>query len=83
MSACTFDSLPKSKYSNIFNVAAFSTKYFSDKISLLVKNSYLLTFLDDKADILAVCLSKSYRTLFYSILLLIALIFSLMFPFKK
>ena len=42
-----------------FIVAAFSSKY-SGKTSLPVKNSYLLTFPDDKAEILAACLSKLY-----------------------
>ena len=32
--------------------------------SLPVKNSYLLTFPDDKAEVLAVCLSKLYWALF-------------------
>ena len=38
-------------------VAAFSSNSFSIKRTLPVKNSYLLTFLDDKAEILAACLS--------------------------
>ena len=59
ISICAFNSLLKSKYSNLFNVAAFSNKSFSDKTSLPVKNSYLLTFLDHKAEILVVYLSKS------------------------
>ena len=46
--------------SNLFIVAAFSSKYISGKTSLPVKNSYLLTFPDDKVEILAVSLSKSY-----------------------
>ena len=50
-----FSSLPNREYSNLFNKAAFSSKSFSGKTSLSVKNSYLLTFLDDKAEILAVC----------------------------
>ena len=60
MAVCAFNSLPKGEYSNLFNVAVFSSKYFSGKTFLPVKNSYLLTFPDDKAEILAVCLSKSY-----------------------
>ena len=59
MSVCAFNSLANGEYSNLFIVAA-----------LQVKNSYLVTFPDDKAEILAVCLSKSYRALFCSILLL-------------
>ena len=74
---CFFISLPNGEYSNLFNAAAFSSKHFSGKISLPVKNSHLLTFPDDKAEILAVCLSKLYWALFYSILLMIVSIFSL------
>ena len=43
MSVCAFNSLAKGKHSNLFIVAAFSNKSFSSKISLSVKNSYLLT----------------------------------------
>ena len=60
MSICAFNSLPKGQYSNLFIVAAFSSKAFLGKTSLPVKNSYILTFPDDKAGILAVYLSKSY-----------------------
>ena len=60
MSICAFNSLPKGQYSNLFIVAAFSSKSFLGKTSLPVKNSYILTFPDDKAGILAVYLSKSY-----------------------
>ena len=49
MSVCAFNSLPKGKYSIVFIVAAFSSKSVSGKTSLPVKNSYLLTFPDDKA----------------------------------
>ena len=49
---------PKSKYLNLFIVAAFSSNPFSNKKLLSVKSSYLLTFPDDKAEILAICLSK-------------------------
>ena len=38
-------------------VATFSNKSFSGKTSSPVKNSYLTTFPDDKAAILAVCLN--------------------------
>ena len=82
MSVCAFSYLPNGEYSNLFIVAAFTNKLFSGKTSLLVKNSYLLTFPDDQAEILAVCLSKSYRPLFYFILLLIGLIFSLILIFR-
>ena len=37
------------------SVCAFNSLTF-----LLIKNSYLLTFADDKAEILAVCQSKLY-----------------------
>ena len=76
MSNCAFNSLPNGEYLNLFIVAAFSSKSFSGKTSLPVKNSYLLTFPHDKAEILAVCLSKLYWALFSLILLLIALILS-------
>ena len=59
MSVFAFDYLPNGKYSNLFNVA-FSSKSFSDKTSLPVRNSYLLTFPDDIAENLAASLSKSY-----------------------
>ena len=75
MSICTFSSLPKGEYSNLFIAAAFSSKSFSGKTSLPVK--ILLTFPDYKAEILAVFLSKLYSVLFSSILLLIVLILSL------
>ena len=60
MSICAFNSWPNAEYSNIFNVAAISSKSSSGKTSLPVVNSYLLTFPDNKADFLAVCLSVSY-----------------------
>ena len=60
MSLCAFNSLPKGEYSNPFVVAAFSSKSCSGKASFRVKNSYLLTCPDDKAEILVVFLSKSY-----------------------
>ena len=60
MSVCAFNSLPDKKYSNLFIVTAFSSKYFSGKTSLPVKNLYLLAFRHDKAEMLVVCLSKSY-----------------------
>ena len=60
MSVCFFNSLLNDKYSSLLFVAAFSSKYFSSETYLLVKNSYLPTFPYDKAEILAVCLSKQY-----------------------
>ena len=55
MSICAFYSLPNGEYSNLWISAAFS-----GKTSLPVKNSYLLIFPDDKAEILVVCLPKLY-----------------------
>ena len=60
MSVCAFNSLPNKEYPNLSNVAAFSNKSFSGKTSFPVKNLYLLTFHNDKAELLAVCLSKLY-----------------------
>ena len=54
MSVCGFNSLPDREFPNLFNAAAFSNK------SLPVKDSYLLIFPEDRAEILVVCLSKSY-----------------------
>ena len=50
-----FNSLPNYEFSNIYNVATFSNKFISGKTSLPVKYSYLPTFCDDKADVLAIC----------------------------
>ena len=60
MPVCAFNSLPKGKYSNLLIIATFSSLSFSGKAFLPVKNLYLLTFPDDKAEILAVGLSKLY-----------------------
>ena len=49
MSVYAFNSLPNREYSNLFIVAAFSSKSFSSKTSLPVKNLYLLTFPDDSS----------------------------------
>ena len=78
---CFFNSFPNGVYSNLLIEAAFSSKSFSGKLSFPVKNSFLLTFPDDKADLLAVCLSKLYWALFYSILLSIVLVFSIILIF--
>ena len=59
MSVCFFNSLPNSEYSNLLIVAAVSNKYFSGKAYSPVKNSYLPSFPNCKADILTVSLSKS------------------------
>ena len=60
MPVCVFNFLPNGNYSNLFNSAVFSSRSLSGKASFPVKNSYLLTFPDDKAEVLAVCLSKLY-----------------------
>ena len=72
---CFFNSQLNSEYSNHMIVAAFSKRPFSNKIFLPIKNSYFPTFSDDKAEILAVCLSKLYFALFSSNFLLVTLIF--------
>ena len=64
MSVCAFNSLPNGEYSSILIAAGFSNKFVFDQTSFPVKNSYLLTFPDDKAGILAFFLSKSYKALF-------------------
>ena len=56
MLVCAFNFLPNKEYSNLLIVAAFSNSSFSCKTSLFVKSSYLPTFPDDKAKMLAVCL---------------------------
>ena len=66
---CFSKALPDDEYSNLFSETAFSSKSSPGKTSLPVKNSYFLKFSDDKAEILAVCLSKMYWALFSSILL--------------
>ena len=60
MSVCFFNSLPNGKYPYLLILAAFSNKSFFDKTSCPVKNSYLPTFTNNKAEILAVCLSRLY-----------------------
>ena len=80
MSVCAFNFLPKGGYSKLFIVAAFSSKSFSGKTSLPVENSYLLTFPDDKAAILAVCLNH-IELGFTQFCLSIVLIFSLILIF--
>ena len=59
MSIFFSNSLTKSEYSNLLIVEAFSYGPFSIKTLSPIKNSYLLTFPDDKAEISVVCLSKS------------------------
>ena len=60
MSVCAFNSFPNGDFSNLSIGAAFSNKFFSSKTYLPVKNSYLLTLPDDKAETLGHCLSKLY-----------------------
>ena len=60
MSVCFYNSLPNGEYSNLLILASFSNKSFAVKTSSPVKNFYLPTFLDDNAEILAVCLFKPY-----------------------
>ena len=64
-----FYSLPNGEYSNPFIATAFSSKSFSGKRYLPVKNLYWLIFPDGKAVVLAVYLSKLYQALFCTILL--------------
>ena len=59
MSVCAFNFFLNGEDLNFFILAGFSSKSYSGKTSLPVKNSYLLTFPDNKAEILAVCPSKS------------------------
>ena len=66
-----------SKYSNPLIVAAFSNKFFSSKTSSPVKNSYLPTVPDDKAEALAARLSKLHRAFVCLIFFTIAVIVSL------
>ena len=60
MSVCDFNSSSKGKYSICFVVAVFCSKSFSEETSFPVRNSYLLIFPDNKAEILSVSLSKSF-----------------------
>ena len=58
MQVCFLNSLPNGDYWNNLIGALFSNNPFSGKTSLSVKNSYLSTFSDDSANILAVvCLN--------------------------
>ena len=56
MSVCSFNSLAKSEYSNLFIASAFPYNSFSGKTFFRVKKSNLLTFADDKAEILTFAL---------------------------
>ena len=50
MSVCFWNLLANGKYSNFLIVAGFSNSLFSGKSYLRVKNSYLPTCLDEKAE---------------------------------
>ena len=50
MAVCVFNSLPNREYSNFFNAAAYPLNSFPGKMYLLVKNSFLSTTSDDKAE---------------------------------
>lgn len=60
MPVCFLNSLPNDEYSNLLSIEAFSNSTSSDKTSSSVKNPYLPSFSDGKAEILAFCLSKLY-----------------------
>ena len=47
----TVNSSPDRKYFNCLILAAFSKNYFYVKTSVTVKNSYLPTYPDDKAEV--------------------------------
>ena len=49
--------MPERQYLNLFIEADFSDTFFSGKTYLPIKNSYLLRFSDNKAEMLAVFLS--------------------------
>ena len=55
---CFFTSPPSGEYSKLLIVAAFSNKSFYGITSSLVKNPYIQTFPDDRAEISSVCLSE-------------------------
>ena len=57
MLVCFLNSPPNGKYSNL---SAFSNSSFSSKISSPIKNSNLLTFPYDKAEMSASSLSKLF-----------------------
>ena len=73
MFVCFSNLLPHGEYSDLLVVAAFPNKSFSCKISSVVKKLCLTKIPDDETGILGVYL----LSFFYSILLLIILVFSL------
>ena len=54
MLVCAFNPLPKGEHQKLLIVPSFSSKSFSGKSSFLVKNSYLVTLPDYKAEIFSV-----------------------------
>ena len=60
MSVYFFNSLSDDEHLNLLIVADFFNSLSSGKTSLPFKNSCLPTFPGNKAEILAVCLSKFY-----------------------
>ena len=53
MSVCFFDALPSGEYSHFMIIAGFSKSIFFCKVSSPVKKSYLPTFSEDEAEIIA------------------------------
>ena len=72
MSVYFSNSLTNGEYSDLLIAVAFSVETSSP-----VKNSYLQTIPDHKAEILALFISKLHWALFYPILLLFVLTFLL------
>ena len=60
MSVYFFNTLLNGKYLNLLIVADFLNSLFPGKTSSPVKNSHLPTFPDDKAEIVAACVSTPY-----------------------
>ena len=64
MPVCFFNSPTNGEHSNLLIVATSFNSSFSCKTSSPFRNSHLLIFLDDKAEVLPVCLYKLYRVFF-------------------
>ena len=75
MSFCVFNPFPNRQYSNHLIFAAFSNFTFSVKTSTFVKILRVPTIPENKAEILAIYLSKLFKALFCSFLLSIILFF--------
>ena len=82
MLVCAFSSLANREYLKFLISVAFATNLYYDKTSSTAKNWYLPIFPDDKAGILAVCLSKFCWVLFWFLLLSAMLIFSFFLKFN-